>query len=61
VIAVEVVHNCLLIHGQIGYSEEYPLEQRLRDVIGYEMADGTADIMKVIISREIMGREFLPY
>jgi cyclohexanecarboxyl-CoA dehydrogenase len=61
VIAVDVIHNCLLIHGQIGYSEEYPIEQRLRDIIGYEMADGTADIMKMIISREIMGREFLPY
>jgi cyclohexanecarboxyl-CoA dehydrogenase len=61
VIAVDVIHNCLLIHGQIGYSEEYPLEQRLRDVMGFEMADGTADIMKLIIVREIMGREFLPY
>lgn len=61
VIAVDVIHNCLLIHGQIGYSEEYQVEQRLRDVIGFEMADGTADIMKVIVSREILGREFLPY
>jgi len=24
-------------------------------------ADGTADIMKIIISREILGREFVPY
>jgi cyclohexanecarboxyl-CoA dehydrogenase len=61
VIAVDVIHNCLLIHGQVGYSEEYPLEQRLRDVMGFEMADGTADIMKLIIVREIMGREYLPY
>ncbi|MDP6099965.1 MAG: acyl-CoA dehydrogenase family protein [Dehalococcoidia bacterium] len=61
VIAVDVIHNCLLIHGQIGYSEEYPLEQRLRDVMGFELADGTADIMKLIIVREIMGREYLPY
>jgi len=33
----------------------------LRDVIGFEMADGTADIMKLIIARELLGREFLPY
>ena len=40
---------------------EEETEQRLRDVIGWEMADGTAEIMKIIISRELLGREFLPY
>ncbi|MBI4307999.1 MAG: acyl-CoA dehydrogenase family protein [Chloroflexi bacterium] len=60
-VAREVIHNALLIHGQVGYSEDLPIEQRLRDVIGWEIGDGTAEIMKVIISREIMGREYLPY
>ena len=60
-IAVEVIHNCLLIHGQIGYSEECSLEQRLRDVIGLEIGDGTAEIMKIIVAREMMGREYLSY
>ncbi|MDP6102799.1 MAG: acyl-CoA dehydrogenase family protein [Dehalococcoidia bacterium] len=60
-IAVEVIHNCLLIHGQIGYSEDCSLEQRLRDVIGLEIGDGTAEIMKIIVAREMMGREYLPY
>ena len=60
-VAVDTIHNSLLIHGHIGYSEEYPVEQRLRDAIGFEMADGTAEIMKLIIVRELLGREFLPY
>ena len=60
-VAVNAIHDCLLIHGHIGYSEEYPVEQRLRDAIGFEIADGCADIQKIIISREIIGREFLPY
>lgn len=60
-VAVRVCHNALLIHGHIGYSEEYPVEQRLRDAIGLEIADGTAQIMKTIIARELLGREFLPY
>lgn len=60
-VAVRAIHDALLIHGHIGYSAEHPLEQRLRDVIGLEMADGTAEIMKLIISRELMGKEFLPY
>ena len=60
-VAAKVVHDCLLIFGHIGYSEEFAMERRLRDVIGFEMADGTADIMKLIIARELLGREFLPY
>jgi cyclohexanecarboxyl-CoA dehydrogenase len=60
-VALRVVHDALLTHGHAGYSEELPLEQRLRDIIGWEMADGTAEIMKIVISRELMGREFLPY
>ena len=60
-VAVNAVHDALLIHGHLGYSEEYPIEQRLRDAIGFEMADGTAEIMKLIIVRELLGREFLPY
>ena len=59
--AAEIVHNCLLIFGHIGYSDEHSISQRLRDVIAFEIADGTADIMKIIISRELMGREFRPY
>lgn len=60
-ISVEIIHQCLLLHGHYGYTEEFPLEQRLRDAIGYEIGDGTAEIQKVVIARELMGREFLPY
>jgi cyclohexanecarboxyl-CoA dehydrogenase len=60
-VAVRAVHDALLIFGHPGYSEEYPLEQRLKDVIVTEFADGTAEIMKLVIAREMMGREILPY
>ncbi len=60
-VAVHAIHDCLLIHGHMGYSAELPLEQRLRDVIGLEIGDGTAQIMKLVIVRELMGRECLPY
>ncbi len=59
--AVKIIHDCLLIHGHVGYTEEYPLEQRLRDVIGLEIGDGPAEIMKGVIVRETLGREFLDY
>tara|TARA_B100000315_G_C14254282_1_gene441169 strand:- start:4 stop:657 length:654 start_codon:yes stop_codon:yes gene_type:complete len=57
----EIIHRCLLLHGHYGYTDELPLEQRLREVIGWQIGDGSAEIQKIIIARELMGREALPY
>jgi len=59
--ASQAIHDCLLLHGNFGYSSEYPLEQRMRDVLAVEIADGTAQIQKIIIARELYGRQFIPY
>ncbi|MFC1919545.1 acyl-CoA dehydrogenase family protein [Chloroflexota bacterium] len=61
VVAFDAVHDAILLHGHVGYSEEYHLEQRLRDILGFEFADGTAQIMKIIIARELMGKDAVPY
>lgn len=58
--AANVMHEILLIFGNEGYSEKHPIEQRLRDAIGLLIGDGTAEIMKLIIAREIMGGRFMP-
>ncbi|MYM56398.1 cyclohexanecarboxyl-CoA dehydrogenase [Thalassovita mangrovi] len=55
-LAYEAIHACLLIHGHAGYSEDFPFQQRLRDVLGLQIGDGTAHIMKNIIARERAGR-----
>ncbi|UCD57996.1 MAG: acyl-CoA dehydrogenase family protein [Candidatus Hydrogenedentota bacterium] len=57
---VDVIHECLLLHGHYGYTNEFPIEQRLRDVIGWQIGDGTAQIQKLIISRLLLGRDFAP-
>lgn len=57
--AFNVIHECLLIHGHYGYSKDLPIEQHLRDSLLYEIGDGTAEIMKLIISRNIIGREYV--
>ena len=57
----QAIHDCLLQFGHYGYSCEYPHEQRLRDVLAVEIADGTAQVQKIIIARELFGRDFLPY
>jgi cyclohexanecarboxyl-CoA dehydrogenase len=33
----------------------------MRDVMAVEIADGTAQVSKIVIARELYGREFLPY
>lgn len=53
-LAFEVVQTCLLLHGHAGWSVELPFEQRLRDVLGLQIGDGTAQIMKLIIAREAL-------
>ena len=49
-----------VLHGHYGYTDEVPFEQEMRDVIGFEVAHRTADIMKVVVARELTGRESLP-
>ena len=55
-LAYEAIHACLLIHGHAGYADGLPFQQRLRDVLGLQIGDGTAHIMKNIIARERAGR-----
>ena len=54
-------HDCLLLFGHYGYASDNPMEQRLRDILAVEIADGTAQIQKIIIARELFGRDFVPY
>jgi cyclohexanecarboxyl-CoA dehydrogenase len=59
-LATEVIHQCLLTLGHIGYSTEHKVGQRLRDVIGLEIGDGTAQVSKLVISRTLLGRAYAP-
>ena len=59
--SVEAIHACMLLHGWAGYGVDLPFTQRMNDVIGLEVGDGTPEIMKAIIAREAFGREFTSY
>jgi cyclohexanecarboxyl-CoA dehydrogenase len=58
-LAYETVHQCLLMFGHGGYDRGL-MEQRLRDVLGFQIGDGTAQIMKTIIARTRAGRAAVP-
>ncbi len=59
--ASEVLATCMRLHGHYGYAKEFPHEQRLRDCIGMESADGPREIHHGIIMRDLVGREFAPF
>jgi cyclohexanecarboxyl-CoA dehydrogenase len=58
-LAYDAIHACLLMFGHGGYDQGL-MEQRLRDVLGFQIGDGTAQIMKTIIARTRAGRKFVP-
>jgi cyclohexanecarboxyl-CoA dehydrogenase len=58
--AVEAIHQALLTFGHAAWSEDNPQAQRLRDVMGFEIADGTAQVAKLVVARKLLGREYAP-
>ena len=44
-----MIHQCLLTFGHYGWTMDLPHQQRLRDVMGLEIGDGTAQVMKLIV------------
>ena len=58
-LSYDVIHQCLLMFGHGGYDRGV-MEQRLRDVLGFQIGDGTAQIMKTIIARTKAGRAAVP-
>jgi hypothetical protein len=51
----EVVNGCLQLHGGYGYLRDHPIERILRDVRVHQILEGTNEIMRVIISRAMLG------
>lgn len=54
---VGAIQDCLVLHGHYGYTQDFPVEQRLRDVMGQIIADGTPQIQKLIVARHLFGRQ----
>jgi cyclohexanecarboxyl-CoA dehydrogenase len=60
-LATNAIRDCLALHGHYGYTLDLPIEQRLRDILGLEIADGTSQVSKIVAVRELFGKEYLPY
>jgi butyryl-CoA dehydrogenase len=42
--------------GGYGYTKDYPVERYLRDIIGTTLYEGTSEVQRIVISREILNR-----
>ena len=50
----DVVNDALQLHGGYGFVREYPLERILRDLRAHQIVEGTNEIMRVVIARNIL-------
>ena len=58
--AYKIIEDAILIHGHVGYNEEYPFEQMFRDAIAFEIIGGTEEEMKLVIAQKIIGKKAIP-
>jgi len=49
-----IVDRALQLHGGYGYLKDYPLERIVRDLRVHQILEGTNEIMRVIIARELL-------
>ena len=50
-----VVNGCLQLHGGYGYLRDYPIERVLRDLRVHQILEGTNEVMRLIVSRGLLG------
>ncbi len=56
-VAFNAIKDCIVLHGQVAFSDDLPLQSMLRDVTAYFIGDGTPQIQKLVIARHVLGRD----
>ncbi|MGI0091501.1 MAG: acyl-CoA dehydrogenase family protein [Nitrososphaerales archaeon] len=60
-VCFNILNDCIQNKGAFGYTDESMDELKLRFIRAHWIADGTIDVQKIVIGREILGKEFVPY
>jgi len=55
-IAVKVADDCVQIHGGYGFVKDYPAEKYFRDVKLTTIGEGTSEIQRLVIARQLLAR-----
>ncbi len=53
-IAVDITRKAVQIHGGYGYTKDYPVERLYRDAKILELYEGTSEIQKIVIARDLI-------
>ena len=56
-VAVKVANECVQIHGGYGFIKDYPAEKYYRDVKLCTIGEGTSEIQKLVIARQLLGKK----
>lgn len=54
---VDTLRDVMVLFGHRSYAEDMPIWQMMRDMQGLEIAEGSPQILKMIIAREAFGRD----
>jgi len=52
--AMDICRDMIQVHGGYGYSREYPVERIFRDCKLTEIGEGTSEILRLVIARELL-------
>jgi alkylation response protein AidB-like acyl-CoA dehydrogenase len=55
-IAVKVADDCVQIHGGYGFVKDYPAEKYFRDVKLTTIGEGTSEVLRLVIARQLLSR-----
>jgi alkylation response protein AidB-like acyl-CoA dehydrogenase len=55
-IAVRAADDCVQIHGGYGFVKDYPAEKYFRDVKLVTIGEGTSEIQRLVIARQLLGQ-----
>ena len=55
--AVRVADDCVQIHGGYGFVKDYPAEKYFRDVKLLTIGEGTSEIQRLVIARQLLRRD----
>lgn len=56
-VAVHVANECVQIHGGYGFIKDYPAEKYYRDVKLCTIGEGTSEIQRLVIARQLLGKK----
>jgi len=56
-VAVRVANECVQVHGGYGFTKDYPAEKYYRDVKLCTIGEGTSEIQRLVIARQLLAKK----